>query len=384
MRLSRSDQPVSVCFVIDRLSRAGTETQLIALISHLDRRAVSPSLCVLNGGDSESRSLCPDDCPFLDLGLPKIASPNSLSAAARLASFWRRHRVEVVQTYFLDSTYFAAPLARLCGVPHVVRVRNNTGYWLTARHRMLGRLTAQLGVTLTNSEDATTAIRRVERLKPGSIATIENGVDLDRFPDCLPPNIGRMDVQIGAVANLRPVKNIGGLVDAATILRDEFPQARFIVAGEGPARSELESQIRRAGLDDRFLLRGAVQDVPGFLSQIDIAVLCSHSESMSNALLEYMAAGRAIVATDVGSNARLIRDGIEGSIVPPGDSRALAHAIRQFIRAPELARRCAGAARTRAEQSFSRRAMIRRFENFYETLGRGNVSPTGRASRFAA
>ena len=108
--------PISVCFVIDRLSRAGTETQLLALLSRLDRRIVLPSLCLLNGGDPESRSLLPDDCPVLDLELAKIASPRAVAAASCLAAFWRRHRVKVVQTYFLDSTYFAAPLARICGI----------------------------------------------------------------------------------------------------------------------------------------------------------------------------------------------------------------------------------------------------------------------------
>ena len=86
---------------------------------------------------------------------------------------------------------------------------------------------------------------------------------------------------------------------------------------------------------------------------------------MSNALLEYMAAGRAIVATDVGANSRLIRHEQEGLIVSSGDEAALGGAIRRFLHDPQLARGCALAARTRAASEFSRTAMVRRFEDFY-------------------
>jgi glycosyltransferase involved in cell wall biosynthesis len=370
MRLSGSSRPISVCFVIDRLSRAGTESQLLALLRKIDRRRVTPSLCLLNSDDQDSLSLLPDSCPVLDLRLRKLASAAAVPAASRLAAFWRGHHVEVVQTYFLDSTYFAAPLARLCGIPHVVRVRNNTGYWLTPRHRFLGRMAGRLTTTLTNSEVGRLALQTAEGTNSDRIAVIENGIDLDLFRNCPSPSLDRSDVRVGAVANLRPVKNIDGFIRAARMLRPEFPELRFEVAGAGPERSSLEQLIADAHLTDRFVLRGQIAYVPDFLSQIDIAILCSHSESMSNALLEYMAAGRAIVATDVGANSQLIRHEVEGLIVPPGDDGRLANAIRRLIREPECAQQFAAAARRRAEAEFSRERMVRRFEEFYWWLAR--------------
>jgi L-malate glycosyltransferase len=369
IRPAADRRPVSVCFVIDRLSRAGTETQLLALIRHLDRDRVRPSLCLLNGGTSDTRELMPSGCPALDLRLGRLASPAALIAAGRLAAFWRRNRVDVVQTYFLDSTYFAVPLARLCGIRHVVRVRNNVGYWLTGRHRWLGRHVGRLaGVTLTNSEDARDALIAAERLAPPRVRVFENGVDLDRFPALRRPDTSAAVVRVGAVANLRPVKNIDGLIEAADEVCRADPRVRFEVAGDGPERARLEQQIRVAGLSERFVLRGPVADVPRFLSGLDVAVLPSHSESMSNALLEYMAAGRAIVATDVGANSRLIRPDREGLVVSPSDSAALAGAICGLLHDPELARSLGAAARLRAESEFGRAAMVRRFEAFYESL----------------
>ena len=361
--------PVRVCFVIDRLTRAGTESQLLALIRHLDRERVQPSLCLFDGDDSESGALLPADCPTLVLGLRKFARPAALSAATRLARFWWRERVDVVQTYFLDSTYFAAPLARLCRIRHVVRVRNNAGYWLNSRHRRFGRLVGRLcSVTLTNSDAGRRAVVDAERLAPARVRILENGVDLDQFPKTASPDTSRAFVRIGAVANLRAVKNVDGLIRVASAVCRDDPRVRFDVAGEGELRPALETQIREAGLSYRFRLLGSVADVPRFLGELDVAVLCSHSESMSNALLEYMAAARAIVATDVGANARLVRHEREGLIVPPGDDQALATAIERYLRSPEMARQHGRAARLRAEAEFGRAAMVRRFEGFFQSL----------------
>lgn len=370
-RLARpaTNRPVSVCFIIDRLSRAGTETQLLALLRHLDRSRVRPSLCLLNGTSAECQSLLPVNCPVLDLRLRRLASLATPTAVARLAAFWRRHRVEVVQTYFLDSTYLGVPLARLCGVRRVVRVRNNAGYWLTPGHRRLGRLMGRLAdVTLTNSGDARRSVLSTERLPDARVRVIENGVDLDRFPSVRPPDTCGSVVRIGAVANLRPVKNIDGLIRVATDICRNDHRIQFEVAGEGEQRTALEAQIGANGLSSQFMLRGSVDDIPAFLGGLDVAVLPSHSESMSNALLEYMAAGRAIVATDVGSNARLVRHGREGLVVRPADDRALADAVRQLVDHPELARTLGTAARRRAESCFSRAAMVPQFEAFYESL----------------
>jgi glycosyltransferase involved in cell wall biosynthesis len=361
--------PVRVGFLIDRLSRAGTETQLLALIRSLDRSRVLPFLCLLDGEDELSRSLEPTDCPVLRLGVRSLFGSAAMVGAARVKHFWRRNRIDVVQTYFLDSTYFGVPLARLCGVRRVIRVRNNLGYWLTGKHRRLGRWMGRLAdVTLTNSPDGREALVTAEGLHPEKIAVLENGVDLDRFPSGREPFSDSERVRVGAVANLRPVKNIDGLIRAAAVLRDEFAKLLFEVAGDGEQRMELEALIQQHRLGDRFHLLGAVADVPGFLVRQDVAVLCSHSEGMSNALLEYMASGRAIIATDAGANARLIIEGLHGRIVPPGKDESLTTALAEMIRAPQAARRMAAAARQRAEAEYSRAAMVRRFEDFYERL----------------
>jgi glycosyltransferase involved in cell wall biosynthesis len=355
--------------MIDRLTRAGTESQLLALIRELDRSKVRPTLVLLDGGDDLSRALEPADCPVLRLGVRRLLSPPAVRAAARLRSFWKEHRPDVVQTYFMDSAYLGVPLARLFGVRRVLRVRNNLGYWLTRKHRLLGRLLRPLlSATLTNTDAGREALVNKEGLSADRVKVLENGVDTARFNRFLFPDTSKPRVRVGCVANLRPVKNVDGLMRAAKEALAKYPQLVFEVAGDGEQREELERLHADLGLGDRFVLRGSVSDVAAFLRTVDIAVLPSHSEGMSNALLEYMSAGRAVVATDVGANARLVRDGKDGLIVPPGDGAALVGAIGNLLANPLRAAGYGASARERAEADFSRAAMTRRFEDFYRGL----------------
>jgi glycosyltransferase involved in cell wall biosynthesis len=367
-RWTDAQRPVRVCFVIDELVPAGTESQLLALIRHLDRRRVWPYLCLLRGDNPLSQALEPDDCPILRLGVGSLHHPRTLLRLWRFVRFLRRERIDVVQTYFADSSYFGIPAAWLAWVPHRLRTRNNVGHWLTPLHRRLGRLlnlfTTQ---TIANCEAARQALLTAEQPRPETVLVLENGVDLQRFRD-LPPLTARPATEgprVGVVANLRPVKGLDVFVRAAALIRQRHPRAAFTVAGEGELREALEQQAAAEGLAEHLSLLGSVEDIPGFLAGLDVAVLSSHAEGMSNALLEYMAAGRAIVATRVGAAAELIDNGVHGFLVPPGDAQKLAEAIGSLLEDRELAQRLGAAARRRAWERYSREAMMRRFEEFY-------------------
>jgi L-malate glycosyltransferase len=362
-------RPVRVCFMMDRLSRAGTESQLLALIRNLDRSRVEPSLVLLDGEDDLSRALEPADCRVLRLGVRKLLGVRAFRAALKLRAFWRQSRPDVLQTYFLDSAYFGVPLAKLCGIPKVLRVRNNLGYWLTRRHRCLNRLLRPfVDAVLTNSDVARQTLIERDGLAPGRVVVLENGVDTKRFNQFMLPDTSKKRVRIGCVANLRPVKNIDGLMRAAKIALERFPNLVFEVAGEGEQREALERLHSELGLGDRFRLRGPIDDAAAFLRTVEIAILPSHSEGMSNALLEAMSAGRAVIATDVGVNAKLVEHGKSGLIVSPGDDSAIADAIGLYLAKPLRAAAFGAAARMRIEKDYSRDAMIQRFEEFYQKL----------------
>jgi L-malate glycosyltransferase len=237
-------------FAIDNLSRAGTESQLLALVRGLDRARFEPSLVLLDGSPASSRELEPDDCEIHRLGVSRLIGFRAVRAARRLARIWRDRRPDIVQAYFLDSSYFALPIARHAGVPTLVRVRNNLGYWLTPKHRLLNRLVAPLvDCSLTNSEAGRKKLIEHDGVPADRVVAIENGVDLDRFANRVPPRFADT-VRVGCVANLRPVKNVDGLMRAAQAIRDWFPNVVFEVAGE--ARVELLESPNHRGANRKI------------------------------------------------------------------------------------------------------------------------------------
>jgi glycosyltransferase involved in cell wall biosynthesis len=373
----RPARPIRVCFLIDQLTTAGTETQLLALIHNLNRSRVEPFLCLLRGEDAASRALEPDNCPVLRLGVGSLRHPATFIKAWRLAQFLRRERIDVLELYFLDSTYVGVPVGRLAGVPYILRTRHNIGHWMTPGHRRLGGfLNRFVTATIANCEACRQAVLADEGAPAASVVVLENGVDLARYLDIPVGDTPRRPDhprRVGAVANLRPVKGLDVLLEAISAVSASYPDIELQIAGEGELRPALEDRAKELGLSGRFTLLGSIADIPAFLSQLDAAVLSSRAEGMSNAILEYMAAGRAIVATAVGGTLRLIDDGVHGLLVPPGDARQLAQAIERLLRDRDLAVRLGTAARRRAQERYSREAMVRRFENFYGGLVGGQI-----------
>jgi uncharacterized protein YycO len=204
-------------------------------------------------------------------------------------------------------------VARAAGVPCIAGFCVDLLYWKKPRDRWLTRLlTKVVDGTVANCEACRQVAIAEHGAAPDSVAIIPNGVDLSRFAalaDYSPSAHVGHERRVGMIANLRPVKNIPLLIRAASQLTSSHPDLRFEIAGEGQLRGELESLIGDLAHGDRVRLLGTVSDIPAFLDGLDVAVLCSNSEGAPNAIMEYMAAGRPIVVTDVGGNREMMNAG---------------------------------------------------------------------------
>lgn len=371
-REAHGPRPVNVCFMIDRLGAAGTEMQLLAVIAEFDRRRLRPHLCLLDGMDEESRSLEPPHCPILRLGIRRLRSAGSLAAAMKFTRFLRANRIEGLQVHFRDSTYFGVPFARLAGVKHVVLTRFDSGYWVTDADRRLGRWVARLAeAAFANSDEARRSAITDYTLDPDRVLILNNGVDLSRYARPVVRSGSAAKARgrsVGLVANLRPVKDPECFIRAAGILAPRHPDVTFLLAGSGELRSPLEQLCGDLGIVDRVRFQGSVSDMPAFLSGLNVAVLCSRSEGLSNALLEYMAAGLPIVASAVGGNTSLIDEGVHGLLVPPQDPASLAQAIERLLGDPHMAGAMGRAAQDRVRHHYSLEVKARGLEDFYQRL----------------
>jgi glycosyltransferase involved in cell wall biosynthesis len=177
------------------------------------------------------------------------------------------------------------------------------------------------------------------------------------------------DVVVGTVTRLHESKGNAYLVEAARLVLDVRPQARFVLIGEGPLRAELEARAAALGLGDRFRFLGFVKDVPAALAAFDLAVFPSLWEGTPLTVFEAMAAGRPIVATDADGLAEVLRDGQNAALVPRRDAPALARQIVRLIDDPSERARLAAASRQLASQ-YDIGAFVRKMERLYDVLVR--------------
>ena len=228
--------------------QAGTETQLLALIRGLDRRRFQPFLCLLRGDNRALRALEPDDCPVHRLDVGSLCRPAALMRFWRFANWMQRERIDIVQAYFPDSTYFGLTAAWLAGVPQRICTRNNVGHWLTPLHRLLGRCLNRVATTtIANCRAARDSVLSTEQPSPHTVTVLENGVDLERFlavPSL--PSTAPGIRSVGAVANLRHVKGLDVLLRAMKHVIAARPDVVCRIAGDGEERASLEREATAA------------------------------------------------------------------------------------------------------------------------------------------
>jgi glycosyltransferase involved in cell wall biosynthesis len=210
------------------------------------------------------------------------------------------------------------------------------------------------------------------------VTVITNGIELTPFLD-IPTWVPRAPghpPKVGMVGNLRPVKGVDILITAAAKILRHRPDTLFEIAGGGDA-SIFGELARNLGIDEKVRLVGTITDIPKFLATLDVAVLPSRAEGMSNAILEYMAAGRPIVATDVGGTRELIRASETGELVAPESPDALADAVLTLLDNPEKAKSIARNARKIVQADHSMTSAATRHMDFYIGLCAAPVSAAG-------
>jgi glycosyltransferase involved in cell wall biosynthesis len=214
------------------------------------------------------------------------------------------------------------------------------------------------------SEDAAGVARDIERVPPEKLRVIHNGIDLDRFPmpDARPARAAARAVTVG---RLDAVKDQSTLLRAVRLVVDRSPAFQLDIVGDGPSRSDLESQRDALGLTGHVHFHGYRDQVRPFLAAAGVFVLSSASEGVSIALLEAMASGLPAVATDVGGNREVVVPGETGYLVPAGAPEALAEAVLRIQAEATGFERMGRAARRRVEVAFNLSTVIAQYDELY-------------------
>lgn len=215
-------------------------------------------------------------------------------------------------------------------------------------------------------------IRTTYKLPPERIVTIVNGVERPhQSPDAeWAARLGAgKNLVVGTICVCSEQKGLPDLLEAAAIVCARFPQVRFAVVGDGVLREAMEQRCREMGLAGQVIFTGWKRQADAtMLPLFDVFFQPSVWEAMSMVVLEAMAAGKPVVATDVGDNRHVIRQGVTGLVVPKQDHEAMAAALTTLIESEELRAKYGGAARSRYEELYSARSMARAYEELYAEI----------------
>jgi L-malate glycosyltransferase len=366
--------PIRVLHVMYALQPGGMEFGVVKLVNGLDAERVQSSICSTAPAVGDIKSLVSKHVPVFELERRRGNDP---ALVWRLFRLFRRERPHIVHTHAWGTLVEGLLAARMARVPFVVHGEHGTlqlrGYQLTIQRLAWGRATRVLSVSRKLAERMSTTTG----FEADRILTIQNGVDFSRFSPALRTaaraELGLADasVAIGTAGRLVPVKDHANLIDALAIARDRGIAFRALIAGEGPLRTSLESRIASRGLTAHVRLLGQRHDMERIFAALDVFVLSSTSEGMSNTILESMASGAPTVATRVGGAEELVDDGRTGLLVPPSDPDALAAALIRVASDASERRAMGIAARERAESEFSLERMLRNYEALYLALAYG-------------
>ena len=365
---------MEIVHVVENLDRGGLERTVVDLIaSQRDAGHECRVICLFKLGLLARELLASgvrvDACgkrPGLDL-----------RALRRARALIRQSPDAVIHTHNAMAHYYAV-LASL-GLP--VKCRINTRHGMGGRTRS-GRQEWLYRQSLRGTDYAVAVCEAARQrfaadgMRPQrALLSVPNGIRLERFRPA--DDVARQSLVaelglptgsriIGTVGRLQPVKDHALLLRAFAKVRVQVPEAALVIVGDGPLRAALEAQAEQAGLSDAVRFMGDRHDVPRLLTGMEVFALTSTSEGYSVALLEACASSLPIVATDVGGNREIVRHGINGRLVPSGDTAAIATALIALLRGGEQAAAMgrAGYAWAQAEASF--RTMAERYHGLYD------------------
>jgi glycosyltransferase involved in cell wall biosynthesis len=361
----RPDVP-SVFLMIQTLETGGSERQFSGLVNSLDRSRFAVHLgCIRRRGNF---LVDLGEMPEFPLG-GSLYGMQSIRSRLRLSRHLRSQRIAIAHAFDLYANLTLIPAARLAGVPVVIGSQRQLGDLLAPGHSRAQHTAFRLcDAIICNSRAAAERLAK-QGLPQHKVAVIGNGLPASAFASTGPALPRRAGVlRVGMIARMNTLyKNHLQFLRAAARIHSRFPEVEFVLVGDGPLRAGLEHRAMELGLGKQANFLGDRRDIPAILASLDISVLPSTSESLSNVILESMAAGLPVVATDVGGNAELL-DRRTGCLIPPHKEDALVAAIEGLLHDANQRRELGQNAKQSAFSRFSTVQTQTRHEELYSEL----------------
>lgn len=377
------NRPIRVGFVLHAMQVAGAEVLVRELIRGLDGRISATILCLDRIGPI-GEQLLSEGVPVVVLGRrPGL----DWRVVRRMASEIRCRGIELLHAHQYTPFFYAALGKVLSGRnPALVLTEHGRHYpdivsrarWASNRFVLRRLADAVTGVC----QFSLRGLCESDGFAADRARVIENGIDVDAYlpaPDRsalrakLELDPGRL--YVANIARHHPVKDQASLIEGFRDVAEARPDVDLLMVGDGPLRGELESRVAALRLGSRVRFLGVRDDVPDLLRAVDAFALTSLSEAASLTLMEAMASGLPVVVTEVGGNPELVRDGIEGLLVPRGDRRAIGTALLRILDDPSLASTMGAAGRARAATCYRLDQAVENYLGLFREVAHWRTAP---------
>lgn len=368
---------IKILHVIGGGEFGGAEQHLLSLLKHMDQSVFEIYVASLF-----TKPLAP---LVEEQGIPVFVFPMrnkiDLRPIREMASLIQREGFHIVHTHGVRANLIGRMAARKAGVKNIVTtVHSVLAFdYESSFAKLVNRVceTSTRGMTqrfITVCELLARGLS-AEGVNPQKIITVHNGLEIDKYNPELPSlpvrqefSIKSDSVVLGIVARLHPVKGHSLLLEAVADVARDYPHLILLIVGTGPDLIKLENMAKGLGIEKNVIFTGFRQDIPQIIASLDILVLPSFSEGLSLTVMEGMAMKKPVLATRVGGTPELITSGLNGLLVPPADSKALAEGIRYLIGNPNKAVEMGVAGRQTIESSFTADIMAAKTAEVYTEL----------------
>jgi glycosyltransferase involved in cell wall biosynthesis len=369
----------SVLQIVHGFIEGGSERQMIQMVTLLQQSGdYRVHVASLSTGGVLRPLIESLEVPIIDLRLTSFYDANMLRQTRKFVSYLKQHQIEIVHSHDFYSNIFGMTGASVARVRGRVASKRETTGTRTMAQRTVERNAFKLAHAVVANATAVKDQLIGEGVKKDKIAVIYNGIDLTRFNQngTRDDALVRLKLEslrgrpvITMVANFEyRVKDHPMLLRTAQRVTREVPEAIFVIAGEGELRAETEQLAAELGVKESCLFTGRCASVPDLLAASDVCLLTSQAEGFSNSILEYMAAGCAVVATNVGGASEAIVEGETGYLVNSGDDAAMAARIVDLLRNPERRVQMGHNGRRVVEERFSLQSRLSNTSALYQRM----------------
>ncbi len=366
---------IRVGFVISTLNRGGAEGKLVAVANGLNKEKFETTVYILKTGPLKELLTV----PYRDNIIP---CKYSIGGVVKLVRLFRKNRLDIVWLVGTgDTGFFGRIAAKLAGVPHVIMSLHATERFgkptIDPMNAYLNKINSMTDRFVAVAANHRLHLIQTENINPEKIVYIHNGVDTTVFRPAVSDageqsdnNFGIPDTApvIGILARLKPIKRHDVFLKAGKILLETHPDLKMLIVGDGLSKDAVVKMTEDLDLTGKVIFTGGLDDVLPAIHRMTVSILCSDMEAFPNAVLESMAAGVPVVATDVGSVREAVQNEKNGMLIEPGSPGQVAEAVDNLLSDKDLRESVIREGLITVSSQFSLKQMIDKREALFEEL----------------